>query len=143
MKADACFMSNRQDWETPQWLFDQLNEEFGFTVDVCASEQNHKCDRFYTEEDDGLSKDWTGERVWCNPPYGKSKIPAWAKKCAESNCEVAVMLVPARTDTAWFHEIVISTGAEIRFLRGRLKFVGAQYNAPFPAMVVIFRRERP
>ena len=135
----ALFESGRDDWETPQNLFDDLDSEFGFTLDPCATAKTAKCGKYFTPSEDGLRQDWTGEVVFCNPPYGRGQ-DAWVRKCCEhgSNGGVAVMLLPARTDTARFHDLIIGK-AEIRFLRGRLKFVKACNSAPFPSMIVIFR----
>lgn len=123
-------------WETPQSFFDELNREFHFETDVCAIPENAKCEKFYSPEQDGLKQDWTGV-CWCNPPYGR-QIGKWVEKAAKSNATV-VMLLPARTDMKWFHDWILPF-AEIRFVKGRLKFGGAEHNAPFPCMVVIFRR---
>lgn len=133
---DALFSHKTDLWETPQDFFDRLNDEFHFDLDVCALAENAKCERYFTPSMDGLNQKWTGT-VWCNPPYGR-QIAKWVKKAAESDCTV-VMLIPARTDTRWFHDYIYGK-AEIRFLRGRLKFGGAKWNAPFPCMVVIWRR---
>lgn len=138
MISPALYSSRTEDWGTPQDLFDALNDEFYFTLDPCSTHENAKCKKHYTKEEDGLAQDWDDERVFCNPPYG-SAIGKWVKKCATSNAKVVVMLIPARTDTAWFHEWIY-TRAEIRFIRGRLKFAGAKHNAPFPSMICIFRR---
>lgn len=116
------FSQKTDQWATPQEFYDQLNDEFHFTLDPCADESNHKCDKYYTKEQDGLSQDWSGERVFCNPPYGRA-IGDWVKKCAECACEIAVMLIPARTDTRWFHQYIYGK-AEVRFIKGRLKFGG-------------------
>ena len=123
-------------WETPQSFFDELNREFHFETDVCALPENAKCEKFYSPEQDGLKQDWTGV-CWCNPPYGR-QIGKWVEKAAKSNATV-VMLLPARTDTKWFHDWILPF-AEIHFVKGRLKFGKAEHNAPFPCMVVIFRR---
>ena len=133
---DALFSHKTDLWETPQDFFDRLNDEFHFNLDVCALPENAKCKRYFTPEVDGLKQDWVGT-VWCNPPYGR-QIAKWVKKAAESDCTV-VMLIPARTDTGWFHDYIYGK-VEIRFLRGRLKFGEAKWNAPFPCMVVIWRR---
>ena len=136
------FSSGRNDYETPQWLFDELDKEFHFTLDVCATSQNAKCDRYFTEDEDGLIQDWTGETVFCNPPpYSNVQQTAWVKKCYEHGCSggIAVMLIPARTDTARFHNYIYGK-AEIRFLKGRLKFGDSKNSAPFPSMIVIFGR---
>jgi len=134
----ALLESGRDDWETPQNLFDSLNSEFGFTLDPCATANTAKCRKYFTPSEDGLRQDWTGEIVFCNPPYNR-KQDAWVRKCYEhgANGGIAVMLLPARTDTARFHDLIFGK-AEIRFLRGRLKFAKARNNAPFPSMIVIF-----
>jgi phage N-6-adenine-methyltransferase len=133
------FLSKTNEWTTPQDLFNKLNEEFNFTLDPCATKESAKCDKFYTKEDDGLLKDWTGERVFCNPPYGR-EIGKWVKKCSEEDVDIAVMLIPARTDTKYFHEhIYQQKNVEIRFLKGRLKFGESKNSAPFPSMIVIYK----
>ena len=133
---DVLFSHKTDLWETPQDFFDRLNDEFHFNLDVCALPDNAKCERYFTPDMDGLKQKWTGT-VWCNPPYGR-QIAKLVKKAAESDCTV-VMLIPARTDTGWFHDYIYGK-TEIRFLRGRLKFGGAKWAAPFPSMVVIWRR---
>lgn len=135
----AMFSSETDMWATPQWLFDELNHEFGFETDVCAVDGNAKCLKYFTPEIDGLSQTWEGV-CWMNPPYGRT-IGKWMKKAFESSTDGAtvVCLVPARTDTAWWHDYAIH--GEVRFLRGRLKFGDAKNSAPFPSAVVIFRPE--
>lgn len=128
--------SKSNEWATPQWFFDELNKEFHFTLDPCATPENAKCAKYYTREQDGLLQDWSGETVFCNPPYGR-EIRKWVKKAHDENATV-VLLIPARTDTAYFHDYILGK-ADIRFLRGRLKFGSAETNAPFPSMVAIFR----
>lgn len=141
MLNDALFSSNKTDWATPQEFFDDLNCQFHFTLDPCASEENHKCDKYYTKQDNGLKKDWGNERVFCNPPYGRG-IYYWVKKCAEHK-GLCVMLIPARTDTKWFHEFIYQKpNVEIRFVRGRIKFDGAKNVAPFPSMIVVFNPDK-
>lgn len=135
MNTDLMFSSKTDLWATPQNFFDDLNKEFSFTTDVCAIPENAKCKIFYSPEIDGLKQKWSGV-CWCNPPYGK-EIGKWVKKASESDCTV-VALLPARTDTKWFHEYILGK-AEIRFVKGRLKFGGATTSAPFPSMVVIWR----
>jgi len=133
------FSSKTNEWTTPQDLYDTLNNEFHFTLDPCATKESAKCNKFYTKEDDGLLKDWTGERVFCNPPYGR-EIGKWVKKCSEENVDIAVMLIPARTDTKYFHEYIYQQkNVEIRFLKGRLKFGESKNSAPFPSMIVIYK----
>lgn len=134
----ALYSSKSDEWETPEHIFNKLNNEFKFTLDVAASEELHKCPKFYTIADDGLAQSWAGERVFCNPPY--SQISKWVKKCYMEHKEhggLIVMLIPARTDTRYFHEYIYHV-AEIRFIKGRIRFSNAVYNAPFPSMVVIF-----
>lgn len=132
----VLFSSNKEDWETPQDLFNELNKEFNFTVDVASSEKNYKCNRHYTEKENGLIQNWNNEIVWCNPPYGR-KIGDWVEKASESKTTV-VMLLPARTDTKWFHKYIYNK-AETRFIKGRLKFGNSVNSAPFPSMIVIFK----
>lgn len=135
MNAEVMFSSKSNLWETPQDFFDQLDAEFHFETDVCATPENAKCERYFTPEIDGLKQEWTGV-CWCNPPYGR-EIGKWVKKASESDATV-VMLIPARTDTAWFHDYICEK-AEVRFVRGRLKFGDGSNYAPFPNLVVIFR----
>lgn len=124
-------------WETPKELFNELNDEFRFDVDVCALPENAKCKDFFTPEMNGLLQDWSGRRCWCNPPYGRD-IKKWVKKAYESNTLV-VMLLPARTDTSWFHDYVLDK-AEIRFIRGRLRYGSSKFDAPFPSMIVVYNK---
>ena len=142
IKRDALFSSKSDEWATPQWLFDKLNNEFHFTLDPCATAENAKCQKYYTKADNGLTQEWNNETVFCNPPYGRSAV-AWIKKCYLHSIKrgggTAVMLIPARTDTRAFHEYIYGK-AEVRFIKGRLKFGNAKNNAPFPSMVVIFRK---
>ena len=133
----GLFTSTTDLWETPQEFFDELDAEFHFDVDVCALPENAKCGKYYSPNDDGLTQPWKG-MCWCNPPYGR-QIGSWIAKAAQSAEEGAtvVMLLPARTDTRWFHQYIYGK-AEIRFVSGRLKFGGSKNGAPFPSMVVIF-----
>lgn len=142
----AALSTGKDDWETPQEFFEKLDGEFHFTLDPCANEKNHKCKRYYTITDNGLLQDWAGEVVFCNPPYSKKTKTnpgqeAWIKKCyeeAQKPNTTVVALIPARIDTKAFHEYIYHKAKEIRFLKGRIKFVGATSGAPFPSMVVIF-----
>lgn len=137
MVDKVLFSSATEEWATPQELFDRLNAKYQFTIDVCATPENAKCQRFYTKEDDGLSKDWSGERVWCNPPYGRV-ISEWvAKAYSVRDRALIVMLLPARTDTKWFHDYVTQI-ARVELIKGRLKFGGAKNSAPFPSMLVYY-----
>ena len=132
------FSSKTDLWSTPQDLFDALTLNFDFTLDPCATYENAKCSKYYTKEQDGLKQSWQGERVFVNPPYGR-EISKWVKKAYEesSNCKVIVMLLPARTDTKWFHDYIYKK-AQIEFIKGRLKFGNSKNSAPFPSMIVIF-----
>jgi len=149
----GLFTSNSHEWETPQELYDELNAEFHFTLDPCASHHNAKCEMYWTEHDDGLKKPWwywIGNKkgyhhVFMNPPYGR-QIGKWIKKAWEESQKgcLVVCLLPARTDTKWFHDYCKK--GEIRFLKGRIYFSMRDIwgnklsgRAPFPSMIVIFR----
>ena len=134
----ALFASSKHDWQTPDSIFLPLHEEFGFTIDVAAVPMNAKIPRFWTPEDDALRQNWEGERVWCNPPYGKEQC-GFIEKAAEKKADISVLLLPARTDTAVWHDYIFPL-AEVRFLRGRIRFVGAEHSAPFPSAVCIWRK---
>lgn len=140
MNTDVMFSSKTDLWSTPKWFYDKLNEEFKFTLDPCSTKENHKCNKYYTKEDDGLSKSWFGENVFCNPPYGR-EINKWVKKCYLESMQkntLVVALLPARTDTEWFHTYIYNKAKQIRFVKGRLKFGDSKNSAPFPSMVVVF-----
>ena len=135
---EAMFSSATDDWSTPNDFFEALDREFRFETDVCASAQNAKCRNFFDRETDGLSQTWRGT-CWMNPPYGR-EIGAWMRKAYESsrsNGATVVCLVPARTDTRWWHDYAAK--GEIYFVPGRLKFGNAKHGAPFPVAVVTFR----
>ena len=138
MNTAVMFSSATDLWATPQNFFDELNKEFDFTLDVCALPSNAKVEHFYSPEQNGLKQDWQGV-CWMNPPYGR-EIGKWVRKAYLSSLEgvTVVCLLPARTDTAWFHDYIYNK-SEIRFIRGRLKFGQQTNSAPFPSMVVIFR----
>ena len=139
MITKGLMSSNTPEWATPQKFYDELNKEFNFTLDPCATESNHKCNKYYTIKEDGLQQDWGGETVYCNCPYGK-EISKWIEKAYNENKKgtTVVMLLPARTDTRWFHNWIYNQH-EIRFIKGRLKFNDGKTTAPFPSMVVIMR----
>ncbi len=118
MECEVKFQ-RRNDWGTPAWLFEELHEEFDFTVDAAAGSGNTKVPRFWSLEDDGLKQDWSDERVWCNPPYG-AQVAHWVEK-AITDDGLAVLLVPVRSETAWWHR-AIEHAAELRFIRGRVHF---------------------
>lgn len=133
------FSSESGEWETPQNTFDALNKEFNLKVDVCATSKNKKLPIFFSKEDDGLSQSWKDRRCWMNPPYGR-EIGKWVEKASVGGAKIVVALLPARTDTRWFHDYIYNNPrVEVRFLRGRLKFGGSKNSVPFPSMVVIFR----
>lgn len=136
---DGMRSSNTDLWSTPDDFFKMVDREFSFELDVCATKDNAKCLAYYTFEDDGLLQDWSG-RCWMNPPYGR-EIGKWVAKAFNSDCDVVVGLLPARTDTKWFHDYIYGK-AEIRFIKGRLKFGCAKNNAPFPSMLVIWRKSQ-
>jgi len=139
----GLFTSNTNEWATPAAFFEELNDEFGFTLDPCATDENHKCDRYYTIKDDGLSKSWGGGVVFCNPPYGR-QLPLWVEKAYMEHKQhniTVVMLIPARTDTRYFHEFIYHRADEIRFVKGRLKFNDGKTGAPFPSMVVVWKKK--
>lgn len=135
------FDSVRQDWETPADLFDTVNAEFKFTLDVAASKSNCKVQRFISEEQDAMTLAWGRETCWLNPPYGKGhRLSAWVEKAYHESLKGAttVMLIPARTNTNWFHDLCLKHG-DVRFVRGRPKFGGADHGLPQPLCFVIFR----
>ena len=136
----GMYSSNTDQWATPSAFFDVLNAEFDFNLDPCCTHENAKCALHYTIEDDGLTKNWGGRRVFCNPPYGR-EIRKWVRKCHDESRKpgtLVVMLIPARTDTSWFHDYIYNRAKEIRFIRGRLHFNDSKNTAPFPSMVVVF-----
>lgn len=148
----ALLSTGKDDWETPKDFYEKLDDEFHFTLDPCCTHESAKCERHYTKDDDGLSKDWSGEIVFCNPPYSKKgNQDAWVKKCYTESLKpntTVVALLPARTDTNRFHDYILGK-AEIRFIRGRLVFEvdgkpligknGKPSPAPFPSMICIWR----
>lgn len=140
MNTAVMFSSETDLWATPQDFFDKLNKEFNFDIDPCATNENAKCSKYFTKEIDGLKQNWGGYRVFCNSPYGR-EIGKWVEKAyKESKKEntTVVMLIPARTDTKYFHSYIYHKTKEIRFIKGRLKFGNAKNSAPFPSMVVVF-----
>lgn len=136
----ALMSSDKDNWETPQWLFDKYDSIYHFTLDAASSDKNAKTEKYYTAKENGLVQPWEGV-VWRNPPYGKG-IGKWVQKAYEEsrNGSTVVCLLPARTDTAWFHDYC--TKGKIEFLRRRIRFSGSNYDAPFPSMVVIFECEK-
>ena len=151
MNTELRFSSASDMWETPQWLFDELNKEFKLILDVCATRENTKCKSYFDEEVDGLKQSWqllNNYACWMNPPYGRD-IYKWVKKAYEESRKgvTVVCLLPSRTDTRYFHNYIWDKeshqpkpGVKIRFLKGRLKFGNATNSAPFPSMIVIFSK---
>jgi site-specific DNA-methyltransferase (adenine-specific) len=146
MNRDLMFSSKNNAWCTPQDFFDKLDGEFQFTLDPCATSVSAKCNKFFTVDEDGLKQDWSKDRVFVNPPYGR-EIGKWVKKSYESSLggALVVMLIPSRTDTRWWHDY-IQDKAEVRFVKGRLKFVNLDSpeprkmsSAPFPSAIIIYQ----
>jgi len=142
MNTDLMFSSEDTSWETPSLLFNTLNSEFNFTLDPCCTKSTAKCNKYYTEKENGLIQDWSQDVVFVNPPYGR-QVKFWVEKAFNEYIKGAtvVMLLPARTDTKWFHDYIYGI-AEIRFMKGRVKFLinKKELNpAPFPSMIVIFK----
>jgi len=142
---DAFFSSETAEWATPQDFFDKLDGEFNFNLDPCATSENAKCPIYFTKKENGLIQAWFG-RVFMNPPYGR-EIGKWIRKAYLESLRpetFVVCLIPSRTDTKWWHKYVMKA-KEIRFIRGRLKFVGVEgvkHPAMFPSAVVIFDGEK-
>lgn len=136
MINQGLFTSKTDLRATPQDFFDKLNDEFWFTLDPCATEENHKCKKYFTKEDDGLKQSRDNEIVYCNPPYWR-EIKKRVQKWYFTRGGVVVMLLPARTDTSRFHDYIYHK-SEIRFIKWRLKFGESKNSAPFPSMVVIY-----
>jgi len=142
---ETMFSSKTPEWGTPQAFFDKLNEKYNFTLDPCGNESNHKCAKYFSVEEDGLSQDWGGHKVFMNPPYGRM-IKEWIRKAYEESRKrntTVVCLIPARTDTKYWHDYCMEYAKEIHFVKGRLKFEGTSNNsAPFPSAVVVFSSGR-
>ena len=142
MNTSLMFSSDKMDWTTPIELFKELDKEFHFTLAPCSTHENALCEKHYTIDEDGLKQDWGGETVYCNPPYGR-EVKHWVKKCYEESLKdntTIVLLIFARTDTKYFHDYIYKK-AELRFIKGRLKFGNCKNSAPFPSILAIFRKE--
>lgn len=137
------YSSNNHTWETPQDFFDELNSMYGFTLDACAEWHTAKVDCYYTKEQDALQQSWEGI-VWCNPPYGREQIKFIQKALEEhkKHGSTIVLLIPARPDTKVWQDIIFPNASQVCFVRGRLKFGGAEYNAPFPCALVVFGKHK-
>lgn len=148
-RNEARYRGKGREWATPVALYESLDAEFGFTVDVSASDLNYKHPRYWTETQNGLAQDWRGEVCWMNPPYG-AEIRAWIRKARESADAGATVvgLLPAETDSDWWHEHIVGR-AEVRYLRGRIRFDvhhadgTKQWASPFRPSVVVVWRPRP
>jgi site-specific DNA-methyltransferase (adenine-specific) len=136
---ESLYSSRSEEWPTPQDFYDKLDAEFHFTLDPCATPENAKCELFFTQDDEGLIQDWGKHIVFCNPPYGRH-MQKWARKCFDASQQGAtvVLLAHSRTDTVWFHSWVYGK-AELRFVRGRLRFGDGKVGAPFPSLVAVYR----
>lgn len=140
MNKSLMFSSNSNEWYTPQDFYDKLNKEFSFNLDPCSTHDNAKCEKHFTVEEDGLKQDWGGHVVFMNPPYGR-EISKWVEKAYNESLKpntTVVCLIPARTDTAYYHDYIFGKAKDVRFIRGRLKFGGCKNAAPFPSAVVVF-----
>lgn len=136
---NTMFSSKDMTWETPIELFNKLNDEFNFTLDVCALKETAKCDKFFSPEIDGLKQDWSNNVCWMNPPYGR-QIQLWLEKAYNESLKdntTVVCLIPSRTDTKYWHNYCMNA-SEIRFIKGRLKFGNSKNSAPFPSAIIIF-----
>lgn len=138
----GIFSRKSDEWCTPTDLFKAYNDLYNFNLDAASTHENALCEDHFTIEENGLDRSWQGKRVWCNPPY--SNVKEWVDKAIKettlSKNAIVVMLLPSRTDTAWFHKLLGETSVSIRFLRGRLRFNGCNQNAPFPSIIVIFNK---
>jgi len=147
MNRDLMFSSKNNCWCTPRDFFNKLNEEFNFTIDPCCTSKSALCKKYFTPNEDGLIQDWGGEIVFMNPPYGR-ELSKWIKKAFEESKKpntIIVCLIPSRTDTRYFHDYILDK-AEIRFIKGRLKFTNEEgiglYPAPFPSLLAIYSYSR-
>lgn len=136
---DSLVSSKSNEWATPQNLFDSLNNEFKFTLDSCSTKENHKCEKYFTLNEDGLKQDWSKDIVFMNPPYGYQTVD-WINKAYTESLKGAtvVCLIPARPDTKVWHDVIFKYSKQIRFIRGKIKFGGSKWTAPFASALVIF-----
>ena len=167
MNLDVHYSSESNEWQTPIDFYDKLNDEFKFTLDPCASIHNYKCEKYFTIKENGLKQDWSKDIVFMNPPYGK-EIKYWVEKAYFESLKgaVVVCLIPARTDTSYWHDYIFPFAFDIRFIRGRIKFgkteqvnyyeqlnifgikekktfsFDTDLPAPFPSAIVIFKENK-
>lgn len=146
MQAKLYYSVQQKDmWRTPDEIFKPLHNEFNFTLDPCCEIGSAKCSNFYTPDDDGLKHDWPFHRVFCNPPYSRGNIEKWVEKCyyqSEFYGALVVALLPVSTSSKWFHKYIWKVADEIRFIKGRVKFIGANSTAPFSSMIVIWHPKK-
>jgi site-specific DNA-methyltransferase (adenine-specific) len=138
--ANSSGHESKDLWATPGIIYDPLNIEFGFTLDPCCVPETAKCSKYFTPADDGLNQDWGGEIVFCNPPYSRGNIDKWVKKCYKESRKpgtIVVGLFPVSTSSEWFHEWVYGK-AELRGVKGRVRFIGAPHTAPFSSLIAIY-----
>ena len=133
------FSSNSNEWNTPDDLYNTLHNEFNFTLDPCTNGMNNKCDKFYTEKENGLIQDWSKDIVFMNPPYGR-QISQWIEKAYNESLKGSkvVCLIPSRTDTKYWHDFIFNKASEVRFIKGRLKFGNSKNSAPFPSAIIVY-----
>ena len=136
------YSSKTNEWYTPQYLYEYLNKIYDFNLDPCCTEQNRKCEQYFTIEDDGLTKSWGGNNVFVNPPYGR-EIGKWVEKSLNESKlgATVVMLIPARTDTNYWHNFIFGKASKIIFVKNRIKFGGSESGAPFPSAIVVFKND--
>ena len=138
--GENCFKSKSHVYETPSVIFEPLRKEFDLQLDVCANEENHKCEKYFTEKENALIQNWN-VNFWMNPPFGR-KLQKFVKKAQEESCKnnvIGVCLIPVRSNTIWWHKYIIDTNAEVRFIKGEVKFVGFDRGVWMPCAIVIFR----
>ena len=136
---EVHFSSKTNEWNTPDDLYKTLHNEFNFTLDPCTNGKNNKCDKFYTEKENGLIQDWSKDIVFMNPPYGR-EISQWIEKAFKESLKGSkvVCLIPSRTDTKYWHDLIFNKASEIRFIKGRLKFGNSKNSAPFPSAIIVY-----
>ena len=136
---EVHFSSKTNDWNTPDDLYNTLDNEFNFTLDPCTNGENNKCEKFYTEKENGLIQDWSKDIVFMNPPYGR-EIRQWIEKSYNESLKGSkvVCLIPSRTDTKYWHDFIFNKASEIRFIKGRLKFGNSKNSAPFPSAIIVY-----
>jgi len=138
--AKARPVTQKDKWETPGHIYNKLNQEFNFTLDPCCEPNTAKCAKYYTMEDDGLSKSWEGETVFVNPPYSAGNIDRWTRKCYEESLKpntIVVALIPVSTSAKWWHSYVLNKG-QLRYVERRIQFEGAAQSAPFSNVIIVY-----